>query len=1366
MRILYTLIFVLISVASFSQRYAVANGSWSTAIWASTPGGAAGSAAVPISTDDVYTNGHNITVSGTGQTCRNLFVTYNVVGSISLGSLARLNITGTLSGYDDSLPGEEFPTVAVITYGNGSTLNFTGANTVAGGYDPYVIYFWDSNVPIRQAFFNFGAGNTRNLPLSLQFSALARVQSGTLTLDPGVTLSAAPASTVTLDISTGATLTTDDPLGSFNSITSSGTITTSSTITATNVTVGGTITTSNTLTATNLTVNGGGLITSSSGITTTNTTISGTINTSGFLNASGNLILNANALLNTSYTAGTGWYSGVAPAGISLDATSTVNFSANGAQNIPITTYGNLTLSGSGTKTASGVGSLTFQGNINNSSSAVTFSPTQDVLFTGTAATQTISGTGTISFASGVEVDKSSGSVNVNRAITIAGGLAVTSGTLNLGSQTVTLTSGNLTNTGTFTPGTSTFVVNGTTQINGTGVSFNNLTIGASGNFTAPAALTLTGNLTNSGTFNSNSGTLSFTGTTDQTLTGTFTLNNVTCSNSGTNGVLVAGTVNLLGALTLSTGRFDADGSSNTGVFIVRSTDIGSGGRIAALTTPANFTGNVTIERYINAPEDYRYMSMPITNGNVGMWHDDFGVTGNFSNATTPAQNPNVLSASAPSIFSFNGASQSYTAVGSGATTSGTTLSNTVGYVVWPYNSSDITVDVTGTIGKGNINITGLAAGQYNLVPNPYPSAIDWDLITGTGFSSSMYMTTGQGSFATYTRGGGFGVNHPNSDWSGEIALGQSFWVQSTSGTSLSMTESAKIATYDFVRTDEAVDYFKIKLLSGSTQSDELGIAFRDNATIQNDEEFDAPKRLNPAGLINFSSYNDNASVDYAINVLPKIQCNSTIKLKMSEVSAGQYTMRFSNLDKMQLGYVVKLKDNFANQENTVSGEYDYAFNITSDPASSADTRFEIRLESPVVNPLLDLGLSPNYECGKDYVQVEFGATQQGVNYLLKLGDNGLHEPIIGTGSEAMVYVSKSSLAYGANSLSLVASSLDGCNAQLIDNAITLNLSEINEITSQASASRCGPGQLNLSAQGASANGTYRWYESSEATEAIPDALSSSFTTPELTESHTYFVTAVNSNGCESINRVPVQAVITGLEAVTLISNNSNCGPGKVTLSAAGVSETGSYRWYDQLDAPASISSGSSFTTPVISSNTTYYVAAVNALGCESPTRVPVKATISDVPVAAMNVDGYELSTEAIGTIEWLFNGTVIEGETGRELTVKNSGTYAVRITNSVGCSATSEGVEFFVTGVEDSGTIDGFSVYPNPTDGVVQIHGRDLFKSKITVQDASGKKILNVVDVRTNELAHGDLTKSPKGLYIVTIQKDKRVIQLKAIKK
>jgi gliding motility-associated-like protein len=85
---------------------------------------------------------------------------------------------------------------------------------------------------------------------------------------------------------------------------------------------------------------------------------------------------------------------------------------------------------------------------------------------------------------------------------------------------------------------------------------------------------------------------------------------------------------------------------------------------------------------------------------------------------------------------------------------------------------------------------------------------------------------------------------------------------------------------------------------------------------------------------------------------------------------------------------------------------------------------------------------------------------------------------------------------------------------------------------------------------------------------------------------------------------------INALPGSPLTSGAISCPPASVILSATG-GTNGQYRWYTASvgGSPIAGQSNSTFTTPLLSTNTTYYVAITNGT-CES-TRTPVTATIA-----------------------------------------------------------------------------------------------------------------------------------------------------------
>jgi len=146
-------------------------------------------------------------------------------------------------------------------------------------------------------------------------------------------------------------------------------------------------------------------------------------------------------------------------------------------------------------------------------------------------------------------------------------------------------------------------------------------------------------------------------------------------------------------------------------------------------------------------------------------------------------------------------------------------------------------------------------------------------------------------------------------------------------------------------------------------------------------------------------------------------------------------------------------------------------------------------------------------------------------------------------------------------------------------------------------ASACGPASVTLSANSAS---PIEWYSAS--TGGVLVGSGSTFTTPVLSNSATYYVQAVNA--CAS-SRVPVTATITVVDP-PLANNASRCGSGTVVISATS---TDPVTWWSAATGGTQIGSGINYTTPVISATTTYYAQASNS-GCNSA-RAAVTAQIN-----------------------------------------------------------------------------------------------------------------------------------------------------------
>jgi hypothetical protein len=852
---------------------------------------------------------------------------------------------------------------------------------------------------------------------------------------------------------------------------------------------------------------------------------------------------------NSTFVKAGGTYSGAA---LAVSGGNKFNLTYTGSGNtgneLPslTTTLNNLKISSSGTITlAAGVTSLTVNGNLETDNGTFD-SNSKDITVVGnflSGSAATLTGGGTFTFAgttSSITGDTdpifgnltiSSGTVTFSRDCSIKGALvnnatiSSSSGVTTTFSGTTSITgsgttsfrnlsvSGTLTapstmnvagtfaNSGTFNHNNGSVVFNGTTSFTGTAPSFNNVSI--TGIVTAPSTWNIAGNLSNSGTFNNNNGTLVLNGTVSaQAITGTFNVNNINISNPS--GVNNNGTINLSGVLTLiSAGAFDADGSGS-GNLIIKSTAVNAGGRIAALTTPGNFQGDVTVERFINnsgQPDFWRLLSMPITNGTVSKWKSNFPVSGNFTDPSPAGVNNVGSDNTQASIYFWNSATQAYAAIGSGTTTLLTSVSNNRGYYVYTFLTSDFTSSVKGPVQTGNLPIPiSSTPNSYALIPNPYPSPIDWDNMDRTGLNSSMSLKNPAKASTSYVAGGP-ATNPPYVGWAGEVAIGQSFWIQSNGASSIGLTESAKtLSTFQFIREKEPQNYFKIAL-SSESQRDEAAIWFVDGATAKQDSEFDAPKMPNGIQIpgvpyepyLNISTMVAEETAEFAINSVAPITCNTKFNINISDVAKGGHTLSFSDLDKMNLGYSIVLVDKFTRTERPVTPDLIYDFNVTADSASFGSGRFELRIlipGSPYLNSMVGPKISILNACDPATLQVSFKA-EAGVDYQFML--NGVAVTDVVSAKQpgnVDVNIAREKLPLGNNSFSLVATSRLACDQFTYPKSLEFNNEPILPVSIETS------GSLLLTDE----NTSGQWFKDGI---AIENATTSSYM---VTEPGEYFV--------------------------------------------------------------------------------------------------------------------------------------------------------------------------------------------------------------------------------------------------------------------
>ncbi|MFV5688644.1 T9SS type B sorting domain-containing protein [Flavobacterium sp. ZT3R25] len=227
-----------------------------------------------------------------------------------------------------------------------------------------------------------------------------------------------------------------------------------------------------------------------------------------------------------------------------------------------------------------------------------------------------------------------------------------------------------------------------------------------------------------------------------------------------------------------------------------------------------------------------------------------------------------------------------------------------------------------------------------------------------------------------------------------------------------------------------------------------------------------------------------------------------------------------------------------------------------------------------------------------------------------------------------------------------------------ISASITITIPIIN---STIPASRCGSGTVML--QATASSGTVNWYDDA----GNPVGTGNSYTTPILLTTTTYYVDA----GCTTA-RTPIIATINKIPSITSTNTPvTKCGSGPITLLAT--TDIGIINWYSSSTGTSIEATGTSFTVPNSTQNTTYYAEAVNN-GCVSTNRIPVDIIIYFPPAVTDQI--VTLCKSSTITLDASLSGMIYlwsTGETTQSITVTTPGTYSVTITSTAlgNCSST-----------------------------------------------------------------------------------------------
>lgn len=379
----------------------------------------------------------------------------------------------------------------------------------------------------------------------------------------------------------------------------------------------------------------------------------------------------------------------------------------------------------------------------------------------------------------------------------------------------------------------------------------NNILIkeGSAMNFAYPTStLRVSGDFVNNGNFAPAQGRVTFDGIGNRLVKG----NNVPVFHGlrldVQDTLLLLTSINFTGALQPLKGVFNWNNYK-----VTLTSNVVNTGSIGEIKAGAEILGDSIIyHRFVpTGPGRWRMFCSPLTDATFEQWNDDFPTTGfpgsNFPNHPNAA-NPWASIRSYDETITGNDMHSGFQPLGHITDL----IENGTGYFVYFVPNSTL-IDMEGTFKRGSrhwdLDHTDSNDDPYqdgwNLLGNPYPSAIDWDSPTGwtkENIASAVYAYDPvNGQYSTYINGISVG------ELDGKIASFQAFWVKAEGpNASISINETAKISENGvFMKSNnmQMHDLIRVRLSTASENVfDETVFGFHLNASNEFDSDLDAYK--------------------------------------------------------------------------------------------------------------------------------------------------------------------------------------------------------------------------------------------------------------------------------------------------------------------------------------------------------------------------------------------------------------------------------------------------------------------------------------------------------------------------------------------
>jgi len=312
---------------------------------------------------------------------------------------------------------------------------------------------------------------------------------------------------------------------------------------------------------------------------------------------------------------------------------------------------------------------------------------------------------------------------------------------------------------------------------------------------------------------------------------------------------------------------------------------------------------------------------------------------------------------------------------------------------------------------------------------------------------------------------------------------------------------------------------------------------------------------------------------------------------------------------------------------------------------------------------------------------------------------------------------------------------------------------------------------------------SYKWYSNlygyyNQDDWSIGDSIVGELTDSLTVEANMQWirVAAENSAGCVGVSNPILLDMRNFASPVIMAHNNSEiCEGDSAMVMLAYPGEWGEYVWFKNTEPMPNTNNDTLWVSEPGSYIIGAYPAACPERLYTSGTGISmhyleveiiedVDANGNEMYFAAPYGNGYEL--------QWFLNGTPIDGTVIGNTSIvykdsiTESGILSCELTNGMPCTVT-DSVNFVYTNIDnnDFAENDDISIYPNPTNDIVNISGLNIDKSeRISIYNTVGTKIMSQ-DVNTSFISLA-LYNVPSGMYILKVENKDGTIETYKINK